>query len=257
MVSALEEIPTWLLGILIIGGGTALYVGTLVLLRDRIAKAVREMHNDVAGYVFAVVGVLYALLLGFVILTTWESFGSAADGVNREAASVSALYETSVGLPKSVQPKVRTELRRYASLIVHDEWPAMASGHASAKVDASLNRLYVLYSASGRAGVQDNADSSSLQLLNDVAALRATRVLDAGGSIDSVMWAVVLFGAACMMAFALLFYLEHAGIQIVMMALFGALVLSMIFLLVVLDNPFGGDFHVTSEPFRLALDSMH
>lgn len=257
MLSVLEEIPTWLLAVLIIGGGTALYVGVLGLLRDVIAKSVREMHNDVAGYVFAVVGVLYALLLGFVILTTWERFGSAEGDVHHEAASLSALYQTSVGLPKGVRPLVQRELRRYTELIIDDEWPAMSSGHGSAPVDASLDRLYALYGTGGRAGVQDNADSSSFQLLNDVSTLRAARLFDAAGSLDAVMWAVVLFGAVCVLAFALLFYLEHAGIQITMMAILAALIFSMLFLLLVLDQPFSGDFHLSSEPFRLTLETMH
>ena len=257
MPSVIGDIPTWLLGILFIGGGTALYVAALILLRDRIAKSVREMHNDVAGYVFAVVGVLYALLLGFVILTTWEAYGSAESGIHHEAASLSALYQTSIGLPSGVRPLAQTELRRYTTLIITDEWPAMANGHGSPKVEASLDRLYALYGRSGSAGIQDNADSSSLQLLNDVSAQRASRVFEAAGALDSVMWVVVFFGAFCTMSFALLFYLEHRGIQIVMIGILAALIFSMLFLLVVLDDPFSGDYHVSAEPFALALHTMH
>lgn len=256
MFTLLEDMPTWLLAIVVIAGGTTVYVGALVLLRDAIAKSMREMHNDVAGYIFAVVGVLYALLLGFVILTSWEKFGAADGDVQQEAASLTALYQTSSGLPNGMQQLAQAELRRYTGLIISREWKTMAHGHASPSVEASLDRLYRIYARAGRAGVQDNVDTASLQLLNDVTTERAQRVTDAAGSIDTVMWAVVLFGACCTLAFALLFYLENAGVQIVMIGILAALVFSMLFLLIVLDHPFSGDFHISSEPFRLALDGM-
>jgi hypothetical protein len=70
------------------------------------------------------------------------------------------------------------------------------------------------------------------------------------------MWVVVFFGAICTLAFALLFYLENAGIQIAMMAILASLIFSMLFLLVILDHPFSGDFHISPEPLRLALEGM-
>src|SRR5947209_921630 len=166
MTTVLGDLPTWLLAILFIGGCTGLAVALMLLLRNPIKSSMRDMHNDVAGYVFAVVGVLYALLLGFVILASWEHIGAAETDVQREAASLSALYEMTVGLPQATQQPARTEIRRYTSLVINEEWSALSHGHSSPKVDASLDRLYQIYAGEGRAGVQDNVDSESLRLLD-------------------------------------------------------------------------------------------
>src|SRR5207302_4296476 len=99
MTTILNDLPTWLVAIIIIGGCTGLAIGLLLLVRDHIKSSMREMHNDVAGYVFAVIGVLYALLLGFVILGSWEHVGTSEADVDREAASLTALYQTSAGFP--------------------------------------------------------------------------------------------------------------------------------------------------------------
>jgi hypothetical protein len=257
LTTALDDLPTWLLAILVIGGCTGFVVGLQFLLRDTVKASMRDMHNEVAGYVFAAVGVLYALLLGFVILASWEHVGAAETDVQREAASLTALNETSVGLPDGMRQTAQAELRRYTSLVINDEWSAMAHGHSSPKVDASLDRLYQIYASGGRAGVQDNVDNASLQLLNEIGSARAERLSGAAGSLDGIFWAVVFFGGICTLAFALLFYLENAGIHIAMIAILAALISSMLFLLVVLDHPFSGDFHVSSEAFRLALEHMH
>jgi hypothetical protein len=231
-------------------------VGVLLLLRDVIRNSMREMHNDVAGYIFAVVGVLYALLLGFIILASWEHFGAAETDVQREAAALTSLYDTSVGLPHGVQHAAQRELRRYTELVIDQEWRAMAHNHGSPAVDASLNRLYHLYARADGNGVQNNVDDISLTLLTNVGSARTERLADATGFLNGTFWAVLLFGGACVLAFGTLFYLENAGIQIVMMGILAALISSMLFLLVVIDHPFSGGFQVSPEAFRLALEGM-
>ena len=41
----------------------------------------RKEHNDVAGFIFAAVAVLYAVLLAFVVIVGWESLASGKDSV--------------------------------------------------------------------------------------------------------------------------------------------------------------------------------
>jgi hypothetical protein len=257
MTTVLDDLPTWLVALLVIGGCTGLTVGLLLLLRGRVKASMREMHNDVAGYVFAVIGVLYALLLGFIILATWEHIGAAQTDVEREAASLTALYESSAGLPQGIQRAARQEIRHYTSLVINDEWSTMAHGHSSPGVDASLNRLYQIYTTERGSAAQDTVDNESLRLLNDVSDARAERLSGATGSLNGVFWGVVIFGGICTLAFALLFYLENTGIQIVMIGLLAALISSMLFLLVVLDHPYSGGYSISPKALQSALEGMH
>lgn len=256
MTSVLNDLPTGLVALIIIGGGTALAVGFLLLLRDIVKKSMRDMHNDVAGYVFAVVGVLYALLLGFVVLASWEHVTAAETDVQVEAADLTALYKTTVGLPTGIRQQAQTELRRYTSLVITNGWPALAHGKASPQVDASLDRLYQIYARAHNAGVPSALDTESLQLLNEVSSARAERLAGAHGFLTAVLWGVVLFGGVLTLSFALLFYLENAGIQIAMVGILAALVSSMVFLLIVLDHPYAGGYSISPEAFRVALEQM-
>ena len=43
-------------------------------LRRLAPQLAKGEHNDVAGFVIAVVGVIYAVMLGFVVIVTWEKF---------------------------------------------------------------------------------------------------------------------------------------------------------------------------------------
>src|SRR5918993_1917988 len=38
--------------------------------------AVRRQHNDVAGFIYAVLGVVYAVLLGLMVVAVWEEWNT-------------------------------------------------------------------------------------------------------------------------------------------------------------------------------------
>ena len=52
----------------------------------------RRAHNDLAGFTIAVIGVLYAVLLAFIAIATWESFSKASDIVENESDFAGSIY---------------------------------------------------------------------------------------------------------------------------------------------------------------------
>ena len=82
MDSFFYSIPSWLLFLLIVGGSVLLaWVGTLLL--RRLTKApMDDRQNEVAGFIFATVGVLYAVLLAFTVIIVWEQYLSAENAVS-------------------------------------------------------------------------------------------------------------------------------------------------------------------------------
>ena len=77
----LESLPTLLAGIVIVGGFivTTLIMGLIVARFT--SDEVRSAHNDRAGFILAVIGVVYAVLLGFVAIGVGERFDAAQTAV--------------------------------------------------------------------------------------------------------------------------------------------------------------------------------
>jgi hypothetical protein len=48
-----------------------------LIVRRWVAVEVLERHNEVAGFIYAVIGVVYAVLLGFTAIIVWERFNQA------------------------------------------------------------------------------------------------------------------------------------------------------------------------------------
>ena len=55
-------------GVLIVGGACLAAVIGLSLVQRLVPVSVRKEHNDVAGFIYAVLGVIYAVLLALVVI---------------------------------------------------------------------------------------------------------------------------------------------------------------------------------------------
>ena len=92
-------------------GGT---VPGLYLMQRLVPHPVREQHNDVAGFIFAVVGVLYGVLLAFVVIAVWENVDKAKEHTFAEADALAGVYWMSREQPLPMGGKLENLTLDYA-----------------------------------------------------------------------------------------------------------------------------------------------
>src|SRR5215210_4904618 len=83
---------TMILGILVVSLALLIAVAGLLLVRRLTSVNLREEHNDVAGFIYSVLGVAYAVVLGFVLISVWERYEEASQRADQEAAALVAVY---------------------------------------------------------------------------------------------------------------------------------------------------------------------
>src|SRR5216683_3631178 len=91
--------PTWLWGTVLVALSVAVSCGGWLFFHRLVHVGVRKAHNDLAGFTIAVIGVLYAVLLAFITIATWESFSRASDIVENESDFAGGIYLDTQGLP--------------------------------------------------------------------------------------------------------------------------------------------------------------
>jgi hypothetical protein len=102
-------VPVWLLGVLLIVVLPTAAVGAQLGIRRMWPHLVEGEHNDVAGFIIAVVGVIYAVLLAFVVIITWENFSAAEGVVGEEASALRSIYRESSAFPDEVREPARVQ----------------------------------------------------------------------------------------------------------------------------------------------------
>jgi hypothetical protein len=148
----LENVPTVLLCVGIVALTTGLSVAGVLLVRRRVALSTLETHQDVAGYILAVVGVVYAVLLAFVTISVWEQYEDAKGDANREAATVGLLYRDALILDRG-NHRLQVALSDYARSVAGPEWKEIAAEHREHReTDAALNRVWAEFRDLRRGG---------------------------------------------------------------------------------------------------------
>src|SRR5215211_3175247 len=134
--------PLWLSGTLLLGVATLLAMASPVLVCRRVSLDRLRVNNEVAGFKFATVGVLYAVLLAFAVIVVWEKFSEAEDAVAQEAGAAATLYRLADGIGGEPGAAIRDALTRYLREAIAENWPAMERGRESRAATRALNAAY-------------------------------------------------------------------------------------------------------------------
>jgi uncharacterized membrane protein YraQ (UPF0718 family) len=116
-------------------------VGGLILVQRLVPIAVRRQHNDVTGFIYAVLGVVYAVLLGLMVVAVWEQWNAAADSADQEASELAEVFWVADMMPESESHHIQELVRSYARVVVEEEWPLMRQGKSSPKAWALLDEI--------------------------------------------------------------------------------------------------------------------
>ena len=207
-------------GTLIVGGITFVALAGALLVRRWANVEVLERHNEVAGFIYAVVGVLYAVVLGFTAVIVWERYDQAQAEVEKEANALGDLFRDAQAFPDDTRKELETKLRSYARLVVEKEWPAMAEHQSSPEALEAYNQVWQTYYRFTPQNEQERVwYSHSLDRLNQLGDQRRLRMLSSrSGGVPAVMWWVLLGSGAITIGFSYLFGTKNTVAQVLMTA---------------------------------------
>src|SRR5437667_7906144 len=113
MTDVIYRIPTWLLGVLIVGLSAGLSMLGLVVVHRLVPMEKRRPHNDVAGYLSNIAAFVYAVLLAFIAVAVWQDYGNAQSTAQLEANAASDVFRQAAGYPEPFRGRVREGIRIY------------------------------------------------------------------------------------------------------------------------------------------------
>jgi hypothetical protein len=242
--------PTWLWGSILV----ALFIGVacagLALFHRLIHVNIRRAHNDLAGFTIAIISVLYAVLLAFIAIATWEAFSQASVIVENESGYAGGMYLDTAGLPTAKGQQIRDALAKYVSVVINEEWPIQRQGKTPDQGWIPLRNL-----ATAIATIQPQTpgeaviEAELLKTWNELYDARSARLTAVQGHVPDIIWYIVFFGAAITIAYTYLFGFENFVMHTAMTAIIAATLALVIVMIIALDWPFRGDISVSPDAF--------
>jgi len=191
----LSSLPLWITILLLVVIPTAIAMGAQALMHRWVGVEKLVQNNEIAGFKFATVGVIYAVLLALTVIVVWEKFSAAENAVDQEAASIAALLRYADGKePAAVA--LRQSVADYAKTAIKDEWPAMEKEYESPATTRALDTVYDAALALSRAGTRETADMAEVfAQIDNVTASRRIRLHLATGLVPNIIWVALFAGA--------------------------------------------------------------
>jgi Protein of unknown function (DUF4239) len=248
--------PVWVL-VLLLFVFTALSMTGPFLVRRRISLQHLRGNNEVAGFKFAVIGVLYAVLLAFVVIITWERFYDAEKALAAEAGSAATIYRLAGGLDQASAAALRANLSAYLQSVLKDDWPAMAVGRSSLATTRVLSDLYdviMQYRPSDLHG--SDLQKDLLSEIDQMTRARRERLVMAEGTVPSAIWFVLFLGAALTISFTFFFGTQSVMAQSLMTGVLAAIIFSSVLVIVAIDRPYTGAIMVSQDSIRAVLEDL-
>lgn len=244
----------WSLALVVV---TALVVIAVAFVLQRwVPHHRREPHNEVAGFVYAVVGVIYAVVLAFVVIVVWEGLGRARDLTYQEADNLVEIAWDANEMAPPYNVELKQEVRRYAIAVEHGEWELMDREHRldpalSLQLDALRHTAQRIEPATDR---QRIIFGRLMARITDVFDARRERSNLASEGIPGLLWIALIGGGVLTVGYAFLFGTANTLPHALMVASLACMVAFLLYLIAEAQMPFSGGLRVEPVAFRTILE---
>jgi hypothetical protein len=256
---------TIIYGVLVIGGICLISLGGLELVERLVPAETRQQHNDVAGFIYAALGVIYAVLLALVVIAVFEEFQAANETVEQEANALAEIAWLGNRLPEAEGTHLQELCRSYAEEVVHKEWPLMEQGEAPSMTQTQGTPSGWTLIDDIRASVQDIEShtkaeeqlyAEGLDQVQRLADARRMRLVAAEEGVPGVLWSVLIFGGMAAVSFTYLFGLENTWAHRLMVVTLAAVIGLVLFTIGAMEHPFSGGARIGTGAFDLVLERL-
>jgi len=212
----------------------------------------KRQANDIVIFVAANFGLVYAVLLGLMIVATFQNTKDLQDHIAVEASSLSTIYSTADAYPEPLRSELRAQLRDYTHYVLDKDWP----GHRQERVlVGGDHRLETIREEllSFHDKTQEVLQAEMMRYFDTMNVARQQRLSAVFPSIPRVLWYVLILGALVTIIFMWMLHIDPLP-HLLLSGLTAFFLGIMIFLIYAMDHPLQGAVSVTPEPFQSAYD---
>lgn len=213
----------------------------------------RSTQNGLAG-LYSVDGVIFGLIVAFVIQREWEIWTSLSESIRTEIDTIREMWKWSMYAEASQCKKAHAHLEGYLRAII-SEWNKGEERTRSRKVDAELDEmrgmLMGMSLSMGTLGQQlQNAFSNLVQARNQ-------RLNFSNEHMPSILKRIVIFADALLILLSLFIAVNNVYLDYIFTGSIGLLAFTLLLVVDDLDNPFRpGTWHLTTKEYETLLEEL-
>ncbi len=245
------KLDSYVSGFLMVTATAAVAVLGLVVVRRILHARDLISSHDVGGYLLSVVGTMYAVILGLIVVDAMGKFHEARLKTEQEANSLADIILLGDQMPSGERDQVRKLALDYVDLVVRVEWPTMDHGrHTPEARRAAIDLVDAVCRFQPSSEKERTIYEAQLAAACEFWNCRRSRIVTASHGVAALEWVVLILGGVITVAFTYFFKLEHLNIQVVMTAMVSTIIALNLFLVLMFGYPYSGDLKIPSDIFN-------
>lgn len=236
---------------------TTIAVLGLYLVRKKYPADVLKENHEVAAIIFNAFGVLYAVVVAFVVFVTWNGYDEATKNLQLEASQVLDIFHSARAFPDPASKIIQDGLIDYTNSVHNDELRRMAGGDIGIYSTSSLRNLIAVFDGMNDKSIPNRElYMESLRRINNLAEYRRLRIFAGNDTVPPMVWLILLVGGLITVSYTYFFGVRNIRGQYIMTSALTIMISLILFLVYVLDHPFTGTGRVSGKPFSEAMELM-
>lgn len=227
----------------------------LKVVGKRLDEQYLKEHREVASIIFNAFGLIYAVLIAFVVFVTWSSYESSKKNLEMEVTKLSALFLDAGAFDDPMKKDIRTAVTEYTKTVIEQDWPVMTvGGRMPEKTREAHSNIWSTYTHVNAQKIKNPyVYEESLRQLNAMSEYTRLRWFSSRSSTPGVIWLVLIAGGILSVMYIFFFRTKQGTVQYFMTAAFTIMNSMALLLIYILDHPFRGYSAISNEPFRTVL----
>jgi Na+/proline symporter len=234
---------------------TSVALAGLRFVRKTFPAEVLKENHEVAAIIFNAFGLLYGVVVAFVVFVTWGGYDDAKKNLEMEANEADDIFHITKTFPDPARGIIRQGLMDYIASVYSDELERMSQGDISLHSNRAMARLItVFYQIDEKSVPNRELYAESLKRLNNLAQYRRIRIFAGNDTVPFAVWLVLLVCGVITISYTYFFGMKNIKSQYLMTAALTVTITLILVLIYILDHPFTGTSKVSVEPLRQVME---
>jgi hypothetical protein len=247
------QIDSPIVGLLLIVAANATAVAGLLVTRRMLRRLDMISHHEVGGFLLSVVGTIYAVILGLIVVDSLAKFQAARQTTEREANALGSIVLLANHLPPENRDRVHGLAVAYADLVMNREWAMLDDGRTDPEAQATgLRLIEAITEFEPKTGREQATYEKALDAAGDLWNARRSRVVSAAQGFPGAEWFLLLAGGAITVTFTYFFKLDHTRVHVAMTSLVATIIALNLYMVLMFGYPYSGEVKVGCESFGIA-----
>ncbi len=247
------QIDSPLMGLLLIAAANAVAIAGLLITRRMLRRLDMISHHEVGGFLLSVVGTIYAVILGLIVVDSLAKFQRAREMTEREANALATIVLLSNHMPPGERDRIHGLAVAYADHVVNREWPMLDDGKSDpARQATALRLIESVTDFDPKTGRDQATYEKALDAVGDLWNARRYRVVTASQGFPGAEWFLLIAGGVITVTFTYFFKLDHTRVHVAMTSLVATIIALNLYMVLMFGYPYSGEVKVSSDSFGIA-----